>query len=278
MSESDNNYPYYANIKTPAQLGMSAGSSLRNIEDGVAGLVNYIKLLVEGYSPASSTGKPLGNRYFIKTNQNCTNIDGSKVTRSLYINNIPSGGLGVLPSGAMGQNFTSLQGLLPGALEDILSLSRIDFMGAFSSMELPTCQSVTLQTINKKNQIGYDTQYVALSDLNEVPPCAFKNGYNPATDTKCSEGFMVGLDNEIDSDGYDQVNKNKSNKNKNKKTKNKNKNKNKNISDIGIEINISDSPISMPDDIFLKVMIYSFGAFWIYIILKLLANMYKKNS
>ena len=46
MSESDNNYPYYANILTPAQLGMSAGSSLRNIEDGVAGLVNYIKLLV----------------------------------------------------------------------------------------------------------------------------------------------------------------------------------------------------------------------------------------
>ena len=31
------------------------------------------------------------------------------------------------------------------------------------------------------------------------------------------------------------------------------------------------------NDIFLKVMIYSFGAFWIYIILKLLANMYKKK-
>lgn len=275
MSQSDNNYPYYANILTPAQLNMTSGSSLSNIEDGVAGLVNYIKLLVQGTSAASATGKPLGNRYFITTNQNCSNIDGSSVTRSLYINNVPSGGLGVLPDGSMGQNFTSFQGLLPGALEDILSLSQIDFMGAFSNMNPPKCQSVTLQTINNKNQIGYETHYVTLDDLNDVPPCAFKNGYNPATDTLCSEGFMVGLDNDNDSDGGKQSNKNKNNKNK--KTKNKNKNKNKNISDIGIEINISDTPLRMPDDIFLKIFIYTFGAFWVYVILKLLANMYKKN-
>jgi hypothetical protein len=275
MSESDNNYPYYANILTPAQLGMSPGNSLSNIENGVAGLVNYIHLLVEGTSPASSTGKPLGNRYFLKTNQSCSNTDGSKVTRSLYINNIPTGGLGVLPSGSMGQNFSSFRGLLPGALEDILSLSRIDFMGAFSSMDIPKCQSVTLQTINNKNQIGYDTQYVALSDLNDVPPCAFRNGYNPVTDTLCTEGFMVSLDNENDSDGGNKLNKNKNNKKK--KTKNKNKNKNKNISDIGIEINISDKPLRMPDDIFLQIFIYTFGAFWVYVILKLLANMYKKK-
>ena len=67
---TNNNYPYYANILTPGQLGMSPGSSLSNIEDGVAGLVNYINLLVEGTSPASATGGPLGNRYFLQTNQN----------------------------------------------------------------------------------------------------------------------------------------------------------------------------------------------------------------
>jgi hypothetical protein len=33
----------------------------------------------------------------------------------------------------------------------------------------------------------------------------------------------------------------------------------------------------MPDDIFLQIFIYTFGAFWVYVILKLLANMYKKK-
>ena len=35
MSESDNNYPYYANILTPDKLGMGSGSSLTNIENGL---------------------------------------------------------------------------------------------------------------------------------------------------------------------------------------------------------------------------------------------------
>jgi hypothetical protein len=33
----------------------------------------------------------------------------------------------------------------------------------------------------------------------------------------------------------------------------------------------------MPDDVFLKIFILSFGALWIYIALKLMANMYKKR-
>ena len=35
--------------------------------------------------------------------------------------------------------------------------------------------------------------------------------------------------------------------------------------------------IMMPDDIFLKIFILSFGALWIYVALKLMANMYKKR-
>ena len=35
--------------------------------------------------------------------------------------------------------------------------------------------------------------------------------------------------------------------------------------------------IMMPDDIFLKIFILSFGALWVYIALKLMANMYKKR-
>ena len=278
---TNNNYPYYANILTPGQLGMSPGSSLSNIEDGVAGLVNYINLLVEGTSPASATGGPLGNRYFLQTNQKCVNTDGSTVMRSLYIDNVPSGGLGIMPDGGMGQNFSSFQGLLPGALEDILSLSQIDFMSAFTSVGLPKCQSVTLQTIDINNNVGYDTGYVALDDLNDVPPCSFQNQYNPVTQTACSEGFKVnsdsGSESGSESGGYNgrKKKKNKKNKNKNKKIKLNGNNAN---NGNGSKNNTKDKPIKMPDDIFLKIFIYSIGALLIYVVLKLLSNMYRKRN
>lgn len=272
MSQPNNNYPYYANILTPAQLGMSPGSSLNNIEDGVAGLVNYINLLVEGTSPASLTGGPLGNRYFLQTNQNCVNTDGSTVTRSLYIDNVPSGGLGIMPDGGMGQNFSSFQGLIPGALEDVLSLSQIDFMSAFTSIGLPKCQSVTLQTIDINNNVGYGTGYVALDDLNDVPPCSFQNQYNPVTQTPCSEGFKVNSDS--DSEGGKGGGDNGRKKKKNKK----NKNKKIKLNGNNANNNTKDKPIRMPNDIFLKIFIYSLGALLIYVVLKLLANMYKKRS
>jgi hypothetical protein len=268
MTTSIQNYPYYANINTPAQLGMTPGSSLSNVEDGVSGLVNYIQLLVQGTSSASATGAPLGNRYLLQTNQSCTNTDGSTVTRDLYINNVPSGGLGLFPDGAMGQNFSSFQGLVPGALEDVLSLSQIDFLSAFTSTDVPKCQSVTLQTIDDNNNIGYGTGYVTLDDLNNVPPCVFQSGYNPVTNTSC-EGFKVSSssDDETSSQGSSILYKKKKNNKNNKKNKKKsNNNKNK------------DKPIRMPDDIFLKIFIYSFGAFWVYVMLKLLANMYKKRN
>ncbi len=280
MSQPNNNYPYYANILTPSQLGMTPGSSLNNIEDGVAGLVNYITLLVEGTSVASATGGPLGNQYFLQTNQKCVNTDGSTVMRSLYINNVPSGGLGVLPDGAMGQNFTSFQGLLPGALEDILSLSQIDFMSAFSNVGLPKCQSVTLQTIDNNNNVGFGSGYVALDDLNDVPPCVFQDRYNPVTQTSCSEGFMVGLGDENDNDNNnnnDNNDKDGYNRKKNKKSKNK-KNKKIKLGGGYSDTNNKYKPVKMPDDIFLKILIYTFGAFGVYVVLKLLANMYKKRS
>lgn len=67
---ADTNYMYYKYIKTPSDLGMSPGYNLSNISDGVGGIVSYIKLLVEGKSPASKTGKTLGNKYFYTTSQN----------------------------------------------------------------------------------------------------------------------------------------------------------------------------------------------------------------
>ena len=74
MSEEvDNNYNYTKFIKTPKQMGVEVGDSLSNVENGVAAIFSYVKLLVEGRSKASKTGKPLGNKYFLKTTEKCVN-------------------------------------------------------------------------------------------------------------------------------------------------------------------------------------------------------------
>jgi hypothetical protein len=258
MSNVDNNYSYFKNIKTPDQLGMTPGSSLSNISDGVAGLVNYVNLLVEGTSPASVTGKPLGNKYIIATNQKCSSPDGD-VTRSLYFDNIPSGSLGLMDSG-MGSSFTEFKGLIPGALEDVISIAKLDFFSAFTSMEAPKCVNVELKTIGIDNSEGQEKAYIALEDLNDISPCNFTDGYNPGTKVSCdTQGFTVhDVNNTFNST---------------RKRKNKKKNK-----DLQTPNKNSDLKLKMPDDIFLRIMFYSFGAFWVYVILKLLSNMYKKRS
>jgi len=264
----DNNYIYYKYIKTPTDLGMSPGYDLSNISDGVAGIVSYISLLVEGTSAASKTGQPLGNKYFYTTSQKCTDPTGNSQTQSLYVDNVPSGNLGIIPAG-IGGNFSTFKGLIPGMLEDAMSLAQINFFSAFTSMDPPNCQQVTLETIDVNNNIGSGTGYISVDDIQNISPCNFveNNNTNPITNATCSDGFMVHdetrsrtrrgrryrnreLKKLYESDGDSNDSNNYRNKGQN---------------------------IMMPDDIFLKIFILSFGALWIYIALKLMANMYKKR-
>ena len=71
--EVDNSYNYSKYINTPKDMGIEVGDSLSNVSDGVAAIFSYVKLLVEGNSNASKTGKPLGNKYFLDTSENCVN-------------------------------------------------------------------------------------------------------------------------------------------------------------------------------------------------------------
>jgi len=57
-------YPYYKNIKTPSEIGMSDRGTLQVLANDINGLINYVSLLVEGNSKASATGQPLGNKFF----------------------------------------------------------------------------------------------------------------------------------------------------------------------------------------------------------------------
>ena len=166
-------------------------------------------------------------------------------------------------------------------------------------MEPPKCQNVTLQTIDTNNNISTDSGYISIDDIANISPCNFvNNGYtNVVTGGTCGETFVVHDETRMSKRNekkYKKINK-KINKKLKKLYKNDdddNGNSSDSSSSDSSDSSSSDSDgdsskknknknkgykIVMPDDAFLKIFIFSFGALWVYIALKLMANMYKKR-
>jgi hypothetical protein len=65
-------YDYWKSIKQPSEMGMSPGFSLGALASNVDGLLSYVEVLISGTGNASVTGKPLGNKFFLKTTGKCS--------------------------------------------------------------------------------------------------------------------------------------------------------------------------------------------------------------
>ena len=65
-------YDYWKSIKQPSEMGMSPGFSLGALSTNVDGLLSYVEVLISGTGKASVTGKPLGNKFFLKTTGKCS--------------------------------------------------------------------------------------------------------------------------------------------------------------------------------------------------------------
>jgi hypothetical protein len=192
-------YPYYTNIKTPSQLGMSDAGSIQQMAKNIGGLINYVELLVSGNSKASATGGPLGNQFFLQTGAKCAAIDSctdkndistcSQVDRYIYINNIPDGNIPFISSG-LGVNFSEFKGLIPGAMGNLNVLNPFAIMRAFLAGSTPPCQQLTMQTMSTTNAKSSETHYVTLADISNMDPCTFSNGKNPVNGNKCKQTFQ----------------------------------------------------------------------------------------
>lgn len=258
--EVDNSYNYSKFIKTPKQMNIKVGDSLSNVENGVAGIFSYVKLLVEGRSNASKTGQPLGNKYFLETSESCINQNtNKKEKRSLYFDNVPTGNLGILKD--TGEEFSEFRGLVPGAIEDVMAIGKIDFFSVFTETGIPKCLPVKLKTIDINNKEGSDTQFVTVSDIKQISPCNFISRTNPVNGAVCTrQGFTMQSDTTNEDKNNAELYKNYYN-----------------LDDDG-DADGKNMKLMMPDDVFLKVLFYSLGGLSVYVALKLLANMYKKRD
>ena len=182
-------YPYYKYINTPAEMGMSSEGSMSVLADDVAGLINYVQIMVAGTGPASATGKPLGNKFFLKTGASCTTSSGKKVDRYTYFNNVPDGSIPMLSSSS-GISFSEFEGLIPGIMSNIGQMNPLQLFSGFMEGSAPPCTEITMETIDTKNNKGSGKQYVANAEIKGMPPCWFSSGSNPITGVACRQTFV----------------------------------------------------------------------------------------
>ena len=141
-------YPYYKYIRTPSEIGMSGAGSLSQLGKDIDGLINYVELLVSGGGKASATGKPLGNKFFLKTGGKCTDkATGQDVDRYVYINNVPQGNIPFISSG-VGVNFSEFKGLIPGTISNLNAFNPMEMFQAFLAGSKPDCQELKMETID----------------------------------------------------------------------------------------------------------------------------------
>ena len=202
-------YPYYKFIATPAEMGMSSEGSLSTTADDIAGLINYVQMMVGGKGPANmspnsplkggGSSQPLGDKFFLKTGAQCMDSKTQQlVDRYIYINNIPDGSIPFLTQGA-GIQFTDFEGLVPGIMEDLGAMNPISIFKGFMQGNNPPCTEITLDTIGQPpegnsnpNIKGTATFHVSNSDIKEIDPCTFPGGGgNPLTDTPCKDTFRT---------------------------------------------------------------------------------------
>jgi hypothetical protein len=198
-------YLYWKRILKPSDIGMSSEGNFGALTNNVNGLIDYVEVLVSG-NAGSTTGGALGDKFFLKTGGQCTDIEsGNKVDRYIYINNVPNGNIPFISSGLGGTDFTEFEGLIPGLLGDLGKLNPLNLFKSFMMGDNPDCMSVTLETIRPVvdadlNDTGMDisgnqTQFVAVADVKNMDPCIFPDKKNPADPSlTCTETFTTRMD------------------------------------------------------------------------------------
>jgi hypothetical protein len=187
-------YKYYEHIRTPGAMGVSSAGNMDAMAKNVAGIINYVELLVAGGGPASDTGGPLGPKFYVKTAGKCKDIaTKAVVSRYIYIDNVPDGNIPLISSG-LGVSFKEFRGLLPGILEDTGALNPMSIFAAFQQGATPDCKEVNFP-VQGDDRANYPTSgHVAVAEINEYEAGQklSMGGKSAAYKKLLSEGFLSG--------------------------------------------------------------------------------------
>jgi hypothetical protein len=208
-------YSYSQFIKLPSQMGMSGNGGMSTLASDIEGIMSYVDILISGGGQASSTGKPLGNKYFVPIQGiqctpsgkvpckdaagntiPCPDIKDGLAPRSIYVDNVPTGNIPFL-SGATGTDFSQFRGLVPGILQSAEGLNPFALLGGFLQGATPPCSYINMEVISNDNVSKREGGWVLDSEISGMDPCTFSGGGNPLTGTPCREAFQGGRGNTI---------------------------------------------------------------------------------
>ena len=287
-------YLYWKRILKPSDMGMSADGNFGALTNDVNGLINYVELLVSG-NGGSTTGGPLGDKFFLKTGGQCTDVASKKkVDRYIYIDNIPNGNIPFISSGLGGTDFTEFEGLIPGVLGDLGKLNPLNLFKSFMMGENPDCMSITLQTVTPvtdanfndtgKDNTGSQTQFVAVADVKNMDPCIFPDKKNPADPSlTCTETFMSRKNNNLNDsssssdDDSNDASGHMSNKNSYKKFEQNNTKQRRNkLKKLNINSMMNDLS-KLPDDMYVKAFYVFMTAFSLYVFYRFMKRVSKTS-
>ena len=198
---------------------MSSGASMNNIGDNIAGILSYMRMLVNGGGGASKVDGPMGPKFFLQTTGiNCKDIDDKKMKpRSLYLNYVPTGTLPasfVMPS--LPGVRTSYRGLLPGIITNAGSLNPTQMMNKIMTDTGNSCKLLEMETIDANNLRRKGSGYVSLNDIRQMDPAWFSDTYPrpniPTVDEEAAaaaaEGFRTCSSNYYNNNNNDYNNNN----------------------------------------------------------------------
>jgi hypothetical protein len=184
---------------------MTSDGNLSALAKDITGLIDYVEVLVTGNSPASSTGGPLGNKFFLMTGAKCLdNKSNEQVDRYIYVDNVPAGNIPFISSG-LGVNFSEFKGLIPGTLGNLNVLNPYAIMQSFLSGSTPPCQELTMETIDINNNKSSETHFVTLVDIQNMDACSFSDKKNPVTGSTCKETFKGYNEIKLPDDSISQI-------------------------------------------------------------------------
>ena len=182
------NYKYTDQIKTPYQMGMNSKGTFGQMKKNISSLNGYMQVLNEGGGPASKVQGGLGNRYFIDTDSDCVDANGTEHKRSIYIDNVPT------TRGKLKSVFGKRVGLIPGVMNNVTNISPMKMAKAFIPGKMKRCDPVKLSTIDKwGNTGGRETRHVTRDDIEDIDECWFVGKrQNPITKRTCGkDGFST---------------------------------------------------------------------------------------
>jgi hypothetical protein len=192
-------YDYGAPIKNPREMGMSSRGTIETLGKDIGGLLGYMTLMVQGGGRASKVNGPLGDKYFMPTAAQCTDVATKQAqVRSIYINNIPDGSVPFMPQGMGDAPFSDFRGLMPGIITNVSNVNPFQILQAFMTEPSPDCRLITLEQVKQVKRNGRDkvnestmkSAYVTDKDIERLGPCLFPNGNNPVTGENC-DGFTT---------------------------------------------------------------------------------------